>query len=63
MTSCQAALLDEMDEVFGVGALVADDQHRDRQEAYHQEHLKGLRVAHTLDAVRYTHRHTHKLTK
>ncbi|OWR49232.1 U4/U6.U5 tri-snRNP-associated protein 1 [Danaus plexippus] len=47
----RAALLDEMDEVFGVGALVADDQHRDRQEAYHQEHLKGLRVAHTLDAL------------
>ncbi|CAG9578084.1 unnamed protein product [Danaus chrysippus] len=47
----RAALLDEMDEVFGVGALVADDQQRERQEAYHQDHLKGLRVAHTLDAL------------
>ncbi|XP_063822332.1 U4/U6.U5 tri-snRNP-associated protein 1-like [Ostrinia nubilalis] len=47
----QAAMLDEMDEVFGVSALVADEARSDRARAYGERQLRGLRVAHDLDAL------------
>ncbi|XP_034826911.1 U4/U6.U5 tri-snRNP-associated protein 1 [Maniola hyperantus] len=47
----RAALLDEMDAEFGVGALVADEQRSERDKAYATQHLKGLRVAHDIDAL------------
>lgn len=62
----QAAMLDEMDEVFGVAALVAEEQAQARRAAYAAPQLRGLRVAHDLDAVPahthpspHTHTHTH----
>ncbi|CAK1549286.1 unnamed protein product [Leptosia nina] len=42
----RAAMLDEMDAVFGVGALVAEEQREERQRSYTDRHLRGLRVAH-----------------
>ncbi|KAL0830975.1 hypothetical protein ABMA28_001863 [Loxostege sticticalis] len=47
----RAAMLDEMDEVFGVSALVAADERQERAEAYAPQHLRGLRVAHDIDAL------------
>ncbi|KAI5633167.1 SART-1 family domain-containing protein [Phthorimaea operculella] len=47
----RAAMLDEMDDVFGVGVLVAEDQAEERQASYSANSLKGLRVAHDLDAI------------
>ncbi|KAI8422151.1 hypothetical protein MSG28_006062 [Choristoneura fumiferana] len=47
----RAAMLDEMDEVFGVSALVEEEQRGDRAAAYGAHSLAGLRVAHDLDAV------------
>lgn len=44
-------MLDEMDEVFGVSALVAEEEEADKRARYTANHLKGLRVAHDLDAV------------
>lgn len=44
-------MLDEMDEVFGVSALVAADEREERQQSYSQHELRGLRVAHDIDAV------------
>lgn len=46
-------MLDEMDEVFGVSALVAEEEQADKQSRYTANQLKGLRVAHDLDAVSY----------
>lgn len=48
----QAAMLDEMDAVFGVSALLDEDQQEARAQAYEARALRGLRVAHDLDAVR-----------
>ncbi|XP_075974357.1 U4/U6.U5 tri-snRNP-associated protein 1 [Anticarsia gemmatalis] len=47
----RAAMLDEMDEVFGVGALVAEEEQADKQSRYTANQLKGLRVAHDLNAI------------
>lgn len=47
----RAAMLDEMDEVFGVSALVAEEERVDKQSRYTANQLKGLRVAHDLDAL------------
>ncbi|XP_013181016.1 PREDICTED: U4/U6.U5 tri-snRNP-associated protein 1 [Papilio xuthus] len=47
----RAALLDEMDAVFGVSALVQEEQEAERRQRYSQAHLKGLRVAHDIDAL------------
>lgn len=47
----QAAMLDEMDAVFGVSALLAEEQRQARAGAYEPGALRGLRVAHDLDAV------------
>ncbi|CAB3224039.1 unnamed protein product [Arctia plantaginis] len=47
----RAAMLDEMDEVFGVSALVAEEEEADKRARYTANHLKGLRVAHDLDAI------------
>lgn len=47
----QAALLDELDAEFGVGALLADEQRASRARAYRPPALRGLRVAHDLAAV------------
>lgn len=52
--SNQAAMLDEMDAVFGVSALVADEERAERSERYTAKQLRGLRVAHDLDAVSVT---------
>ena len=50
----QAAMLDEMDEVFGVSALVEQEAHEERQRSYGYRELRGLRVAHDIDAVSKT---------
>ncbi|XP_045534485.1 U4/U6.U5 tri-snRNP-associated protein 1 [Papilio machaon] len=47
----RAALLDEMDEVFGVSALVQEEQEAERRTRYSHAHLRGLRVAHDIDAL------------
>ncbi|XP_068632741.1 U4/U6.U5 tri-snRNP-associated protein 1 [Battus philenor] len=47
----RAAMLDEMDAVFGVSALVEEEQAAERQASYGESHLKGLRVAHDIDAL------------
>ncbi|XP_026733023.1 U4/U6.U5 tri-snRNP-associated protein 1 [Trichoplusia ni] len=47
----RAAMLDEMDAVFGVSELLAEDERRERQRSYTREQLRGLRVAHDLDAI------------
>lgn len=47
----RAAMLDEMDEVFGVSALVAAETRADRAASYTPAHLRGLRVAHDLHAL------------
>lgn len=46
-------MLDEMDAVFGVSALLAEEQREARAQAYEARALQGLRVAHDLDAVRH----------
>ncbi|GBP62117.1 hypothetical protein EVAR_46086_1 [Eumeta japonica] len=51
----RAAMLDEMDEVFGVGALVADEVKADRERSYTDRDLHGLRVAHDLDILNEGH--------
>ncbi|XP_053613171.1 U4/U6.U5 tri-snRNP-associated protein 1 [Plodia interpunctella] len=47
----RAAMLDELDEEFGVSALVAEEQKQDRAESYAARHLRGLRVAHDIAAL------------
>ncbi|CAH2075876.1 unnamed protein product, partial [Iphiclides podalirius] len=47
----RAAMLDEMDAVFGVSALVEEEQAAERQASYGATHLKGLRVAHDIEAL------------
>ncbi|XP_052739540.1 U4/U6.U5 tri-snRNP-associated protein 1 isoform X2 [Bicyclus anynana] len=47
----RAAMLDEMDAEFGVGALLADERRSERAAAYAPQHLRGLRVAHELAAL------------
>ncbi|KAJ8731036.1 hypothetical protein PYW08_002449 [Mythimna loreyi] len=47
----RAAMLDEMDAVFGVSALVEQEQHEERQHSYTHSQLRGLRVAHDIDAI------------
>ncbi|CAH1646858.1 unnamed protein product [Spodoptera littoralis] len=47
----RAAMLDEMDAVFGVSALVEQDSREARQRSYTHNQLKGLRVAHDIDAI------------
>ncbi|CAG9113682.1 unnamed protein product [Plutella xylostella] len=47
----RAAMLDEMDEVFGVSELVAAETRADRAASYTPASLRGLRVAHDLDAL------------
>ncbi|XP_026314104.1 U4/U6.U5 tri-snRNP-associated protein 1 isoform X2 [Hyposmocoma kahamanoa] len=47
----RAAMLDEMDAVFGVSALLAEEQRQARAGAYEPGALRGLRVAHDLDAI------------
>lgn len=54
MCTPQAAMLDEMDAVFGVSELLAEDERRERQRSYTRDQLRGLRVAHDIDAVRAT---------
>lgn len=44
-------MLDEMDEVFGVSALVAEEVKTSKQNSYTPRDLEGLRVAHDIDAV------------
>ncbi|CAH2107920.1 unnamed protein product [Euphydryas editha] len=51
----RAALLDELDAEFGVGALLADEQRDSRQRAYAHAQLRGLRVAHDLAALPEEH--------
>ncbi|CAG4986771.1 unnamed protein product [Colias eurytheme] len=47
----RAAMLDELDAEFGVGALVAEEQQEHRSRSYAQKHLGGLRVAHDVTAL------------
>ncbi|CAG4966961.1 unnamed protein product [Colias eurytheme] len=47
----RAAMLDELDAEFGVGALVAEEQQEHRSRSYAQKHLRGLRVAHDVTAL------------
>ncbi|XP_059049585.1 U4/U6.U5 tri-snRNP-associated protein 1 [Achroia grisella] len=47
----RAAMLDEMDSVFGVSALVEEDEREARADRYGAAHLRGLRVAHDVDAL------------
>ncbi|XP_026501341.2 U4/U6.U5 tri-snRNP-associated protein 1 [Vanessa tameamea] len=47
----RAAMLDELDEEFGVGALLADDRRESRERAYAPTQLRGLRVAHDFAAL------------
>lgn len=44
-------MLDEMDAVFGVSALVEEERAEDRAQSYTAGHLRGLRVAHDIDSV------------
>lgn len=44
-------MLDEMDSVFGVSALVEEEAAAARGQAYGARQLRGLRVAHDIDAV------------
>uniref|UniRef100_A0A6M2DL00 Putative snrnp associated protein n=1 Tax=Xenopsylla cheopis TaxID=163159 RepID=A0A6M2DL00_XENCH len=44
--SKRAKLLEEMDAVFGVGELVAEDLEYDKRKVYNARHLKGMRVEH-----------------
>lgn len=44
----QAKLLQEMDEEFGVGDLVAEEMKTERRHVYGTKDLKGLRVEHDL---------------
>lgn len=44
-------MLDEMDAVFGVSALLEAEQAEARARAYSAGQLRGLRVAHDLDSV------------
>ncbi|KAF9411698.1 hypothetical protein HW555_009564 [Spodoptera exigua] len=46
-----AAMLDEMDAVFGVSALVEQDARDSRERSYTHAQLRGLRVAHDIDAI------------
>ncbi|XP_063362502.1 U4/U6.U5 tri-snRNP-associated protein 1 [Cydia amplana] len=47
----RAAMLDEMDAVFGVSALVEEEERADRSLAYSAAALTGLRVAHDLNSL------------
>ncbi|CAH0581080.1 unnamed protein product [Chrysodeixis includens] len=47
----RAAMLDEMDAVFGVSELVAAEAAQERQQSYSRHMLRGLRVAHDIDAI------------
>ncbi|KAG6461156.1 U4/U6.U5 tri-snRNP-associated protein 1 isoform X2 [Manduca sexta] len=47
----RAAMLDEMDSVFGVSALVAEEERDSRAHSYSANDLHGLRVAHDIDAL------------
>lgn len=47
----RAAMLDEMDQVFGVGALVAEDAREQRDASYTARQLTGLRVAHDINNI------------
>ncbi|GFS60678.1 hypothetical protein NPIL_117051 [Nephila pilipes] len=44
----RAKMLEEMDEEFGIGALVEEEF--DKTKSYTSEHLKGLTVAHDVDS-------------
>ncbi|XP_063893731.1 U4/U6.U5 tri-snRNP-associated protein 1 isoform X1 [Helicoverpa armigera] len=47
----RAAMLDEMDAVFGVSALVEQESREERLRSYSHAQLRGLRVAHDIDAI------------
>lgn len=47
----RAAMLDEMDSVFGVSALVEEEEREARADRYSAAHLRGLRVAHDVNAL------------
>ncbi|XP_060803820.1 U4/U6.U5 tri-snRNP-associated protein 1 [Amyelois transitella] len=47
----RAAMLDELDAEFGVSALVAEEEKQDRAQSYVSQHLRGLRVAHDINAL------------
>ncbi|CAH0714097.1 unnamed protein product, partial [Brenthis ino] len=47
----RAAALDELDAEFGVGALLAEEARGERQRAYAPAQLRGMRVAHDLQAL------------
>ncbi|CAG4961668.1 unnamed protein product [Parnassius apollo] len=47
----RAAMLDELDAEFGVSALLEEEQAAERQRRYDETQLKGLRVAHDIDAL------------
>ncbi|XP_047986208.1 U4/U6.U5 tri-snRNP-associated protein 1 [Leguminivora glycinivorella] len=47
----RAAMLDEMDAIFGVSALVEEEERADRSQAYSASALTGLRVAHDLNSL------------
>ena len=52
-------MLDQMDEEFGIGELLKEEEEIDRRSAYTEKDLRGLRVEH--DIVSFTH--SHKSTK
>lgn len=46
----RAKILEEMDDEFGVNDLVQEETRRERKKIYSENHLKGLKVDHDLDA-------------
>lgn len=46
----RAKVLEEMDDAFGVSALVEEETRRERKKIYSENSLKGLKVDHDLDA-------------
>lgn len=46
----RAKILEEMDDEFGVGELVKRETRKERHRMYNDNHLKGLRVDHDMDA-------------
>lgn len=46
----RAKILEEMDDEFGVGELVQEETRRQKKKIYSENHLKGLKVDHDLDA-------------
>ncbi|GIY28552.1 hypothetical protein CDAR_409551 [Caerostris darwini] len=49
----RAKLLEEMDEEFGIGALVEEEF--DKEKAYTSDNLKGLTVAHDISSIQEGH--------